>query len=156
MSVQAYNWAGWTSEEYGPKVCDNDKFVNGFKCSGRYCDWVNLKCENPSTVGNLGARNWLSRFSEEGTNYRYCPYNRYISGISTTGRYSDNILLECAYGPNQKKIIVIGPVGFLKNVAEQLTSLTLITQRVCNAVVGTATISGSTFADPSNGPKIYC
>jgi len=101
--ASAYEWTTWTSEESGPRVCDNDKFVSGFGCSGSYCDNVRLECHNPSTVGNLAARNWLSQVSEEGVNSRFCPYNRYISGISTTGRYSDNINLECAYGSNQKK-----------------------------------------------------
>lgn len=93
--VQAYEWTGWTSEEYGPKVCDFDKFQSGFKCSGSYCDWVAMECHDPG-IDHYTNRRWIAQVSEESGGLRYCPWGEFISGVSTSGKYSDNISLECA------------------------------------------------------------
>ena len=95
VSVQAYEWTGWTSEEYEPRTCDFDKFQSGFGCSGGYCDWVRLECNNPG-ITNITNRHWLPQISEEGGGTRFCPWGEFFSGISTSGRYSDNISFECA------------------------------------------------------------
>lgn len=95
VSVQAFEWTGWTSEEYEPRTCDFDKFQSGFGCSGSYCDWVKLECNNP-VIANITDRHWLSQISEEGIGQRFCPLGEFVSGISTSGPYSDNISLECA------------------------------------------------------------
>lgn len=95
VSVQAYEWTGWTSEEYEPRTCDFDKFQSGFACSGSYCDWVRIECHNPG-IANITNRHWLPQISEEAPGRRFCPWGEFVSGISTSGRYSDNISLECA------------------------------------------------------------
>lgn len=95
VSVKAYEWTGWTSEENEPRVCDFDKFQSGFRCSGSYCDSVKLECHNPG-IANITNRHWLSQISEEAGGTRFCPWGEFVSGISTSGRYSDNISLECA------------------------------------------------------------
>ena len=94
VSVKAYEWTGWTSEEYEPRTCDLGKFQSGFACWGSYCDWVNLRCDNPG-IANITNRYWLSQISEEAGVTRYCRWGDFVSGISTSGRYSDNISLEC-------------------------------------------------------------
>lgn len=98
VSVQAYEWTGWTSEEYEPEVCDFDKFQSGFKCSGSYCDSVRLECHNPG-ISQITNRRWLAQISEEGGGTRFCPWGEFSTGISTSGKYSDNISLECADAP---------------------------------------------------------
>lgn len=97
-SVQAFEWTGWTSEEYEPKTCDFYKFQSGFGCSGSYCDWVQLECHSPG-IGEITNRYWLPPVSEE-EGVRFCPWGQFIAGVSTTGRYSDNISLECVVAPH--------------------------------------------------------
>lgn len=95
VSVNAYEWTGWTSEENEPRTCDFDKFQSGFGCSGSYCDSVKLECHNPG-ITNITNRRWRPQVSEEAGGLRFCPWTEFVSGISTSGSYSDNISLECA------------------------------------------------------------
>lgn len=95
ISVQAYEWTGWTSEEREPRVCDFDKFQSGFRCSGSYCDNVRLECHNSGITG-ITNRRWLSQISEENGGVRFCPWGEFVSGVAASGRYADNISLECA------------------------------------------------------------
>lgn len=95
MNAQAFEWTGWTSEEYEPETCDFDKMQTGFGCSGSYCDWVKLECNSPG-ISNITNRQWLTQVSEEAGGTRFCPWGEFVSGVSTAGRYADNIALECA------------------------------------------------------------
>jgi hypothetical protein len=93
-------WTGWASEETGSLYCEPNTGVGGFACRGRYCDDVNLFCaygrsldpHSPSTY-------WTDYFSEEGQNVRYCFEGAgIVTGIDCSGRYCDNISLECTRG----------------------------------------------------------
>jgi hypothetical protein len=86
-------WTAYTSEEYPPVSCDAGSVVDVAQCSGWYCDNISLSC-HPS-YRSPGPTTWTSYFSEEGTNYRYCPSGAWLSGIACSGWYCDNIALQC-------------------------------------------------------------
>jgi len=90
----AYAWTDFTSEENPPRTCSTNEVARGFGCSGSFCDNVRLDCVNfaPAT---FSTRSWTSYFSEEGINYRYCPWQSWVTGIACQGSYCDNIALEC-------------------------------------------------------------
>ena len=54
-----------------------------------HVDWT-------SNFDTLKKRKWLPNVSEEAGGYSWCPWNSFITGMSATGPYSDNISLECA------------------------------------------------------------
>lgn len=87
-------WTGWTSEEYPPLTCNTGNVARGVDCSGQYCDWVSLDCVSPGSA-TFTTQSWTSYFSEEGTNYRYCPSQSWLTGIACKGSYCDDISLKC-------------------------------------------------------------
>jgi hypothetical protein len=101
-----FYWTEWISEEGNlPSSCNNgfDGAI-GFACAGSNCDNVKLACAR--VPGGLlldeGTTRWSEHFSEEGAksgqNLRLCNAivpSGIVTGIHCTGRYCDNIALEC-------------------------------------------------------------
>jgi hypothetical protein len=118
-------WTGWISEEAPNNYtyCDWDEGVDGFQCSGSYCDSLRLTCQDlPSGMtGDSNTDNFTSWFSEEGSgnwtqvgsgfgtghagNERYCnaavpgTFDAFgpavVAGWRCSGSYCDNQSLEC-------------------------------------------------------------
>ncbi|MDJ0763466.1 MAG: hypothetical protein QNJ97_10795 [Myxococcota bacterium] len=89
-------WTGWTSEEFPPLECTSRRFVRGFECNYRYCDNVRMDCYY--TGVSYGDSSWSSYFSEEGSggaDERHCAWGDFMTGIACSGRYCDNISIEC-------------------------------------------------------------
>lgn len=91
-------WTSWTSEEYPPVGC-GPALVDAVACNGWCCDNIALGCQ-PVNATLSYATTWTSYFSEEGTNYRYCPSGAWMTGIACNGWYCDNISLQCTYAYN--------------------------------------------------------
>ena len=102
------DWTWSTSDGDPPLTCQQGDLVSAFHCSGKYCDDVYLDCAD--TNYNVVYRNWQKYISEENTgivqntggtvlrrnNYmQLCPAG-FITGVSCTGKYCDNISFECS------------------------------------------------------------
>lgn len=88
------NWSPRTSEEFPPLTARNGQLVSGMYCGGSYCDNIYLGYQSVPGV-NFTTNAWTSYFSEEGTNFRVCSGNAYVTGLSCRGSYCDNISLQC-------------------------------------------------------------
>jgi len=88
------------SEEDPPAACDIGDAVYAATCYGSYCDNTRLYCTD--TNFPVSHRNWSSNFSEEGTNYRLCASNQIMTGESFSGRYGDNVSIECSSIPRTR------------------------------------------------------
>jgi hypothetical protein len=102
-------WTPETSDGLPPIHCQG--VIGGVGCSGKYCDNVSILCRDPVAV--TGDANWSDFFSEEGTNIaipayqipasglrgpfngEICPDGSAVTGLACTGRYCDNLSLEC-------------------------------------------------------------
>ncbi|WP_246839086.1 RICIN domain-containing protein [Leptospira wolffii] len=88
------HWLNWTTDGANPIETGTAFLTRGLKCSGRYCDDVNLLAsESGYTQTNSW---WTDWFSEEGTNYRICDNNGFVTGIKCSGSYCDNVSLKCS------------------------------------------------------------
>ena len=87
-------WLNWTTDGSASIECRNPYAAAGVKCTGRYCDNVNLLCRN-SGFDQTGGW-WTDYFSEEGNNQRICDNNGFVTGIRCTGSYCDNMSLRCS------------------------------------------------------------
>ena len=103
-------WTPWTSEESPPISCDS--LIGGFEFAGKYSDNVRARCFNQG--GTVRARWWVGPVSEEGAHVwesgvpigpaASCDHiDRLgrqelglISGVSCTGKYCDNISVQCS------------------------------------------------------------
>jgi len=75
-------WAGW--------------FVSGIRCTGRYCDNVEITCTKipGATVG--ADNHWTPWVSEESSSPAWCgPEPNLIAGFACNGSYCDNISFYC-------------------------------------------------------------
>ena len=84
------------SEETPPAVCRSGSFVSAIRCSGRYCDNVQITCTQlpGATVG--ADHRWTPWVSEESTSPAWCgPGPNLIAGMACGGRYCDRISLYC-------------------------------------------------------------
>ena len=86
-------WTPYTSEEFPPISCDNSSIFSAVQCSGSKCDNTRAYCT--PTAGTRGASTWTSYFSEEGTNWRFCSANQWVTGLACRGNYCDDISLQC-------------------------------------------------------------
>jgi hypothetical protein len=116
FSAYGYYWGTSTSEEYPPSACrSSGDFVSGFRCSGSHCDNVRVECD--ATGLPVRSRIWTRQISEEDVssgvcmnvsdgsvrcnNYlQICAETAFITGVSCSGRYCDNLSLECTYLTN--------------------------------------------------------
>ncbi|RKG75075.1 hypothetical protein D7W79_21275 [Corallococcus exercitus] len=88
---------GWyyTSEELAPAECDGDALAYGASCSHAFCDDVRLGCNTPPSGTTKGYPTWTASFSEESTRPTICPNGSWVTGLSCSGGYCDNVSLEC-------------------------------------------------------------
>jgi hypothetical protein len=80
---------GPISEETPPAVCWAGWFVSGIRCTGRYCDKIEITCTKIP-----GARTpWVS---EESSSPAWCgPGPNLIAGFACNGSCCNNISLYC-------------------------------------------------------------
>jgi hypothetical protein len=110
LAYADYYWRGYTSEETEPSVCAFGDLVSGFGCRGSYCDNVRPECERRRL--EISSRFWATQISEERTdlcqaqsgettrcfNYmQKCSTTGFMSGVSCSGHYCDNLSLECVF-----------------------------------------------------------
>jgi hypothetical protein len=84
------------SEETPPAVCNSGWFVSGIRCTGPYCDNIEIFCTKlpGSTVG--ADHRWTPWVSEESSSPGWCgPGPNLIAGMACGGRYCDNVSLYC-------------------------------------------------------------
>jgi hypothetical protein len=87
---------GPISEETPPAACWAGWFVSGIRCTGRYCDNIEITCTKipGATVG--ADHRWTPWVSEERPSTAWCgPGPNLIAGFACNGRYCDNISLYC-------------------------------------------------------------
>jgi hypothetical protein len=96
-----FHWTGSTSEKRDPLFCNSNLGTSGCACSGDNCDNLNLAC-TPVPTGILldySTSSWSGPFSEEGAkdgrNSRICEGEGIVTGVECTGRYCDNLNLQC-------------------------------------------------------------
>jgi hypothetical protein len=98
----AQHWTEWTSNNRPAVQCPAGMAGAGYACSGSYCSLNKLECEPVPAGVVIDDRKpyWLPEFSEEGASAKprkdqqFCDAG-VVVGISATGKYSDNISLEC-------------------------------------------------------------
>jgi hypothetical protein len=88
-------WSSSFSEEGSHGHEDRTGFVNAIECSGRYCDNKRMQFLQSSFLTNSGICDTQGPFSEEGSNDRDCGEGWFLSGMSCSGGYCDNITLTC-------------------------------------------------------------
>ena len=84
------------SEETPPAICRSGSFISGIRCTGQYCDNIEITCTQlpGATVG--ADHRWTPWVSEESTSPAWCgPGPNLIAGLACGGRYCDNISLYC-------------------------------------------------------------
>jgi hypothetical protein len=95
----ANQWTVDTSDELPPVKCDNGNLVSEVHCSGRYCDNVRLHCQQPASPVSFTHVDQTPYFSEENGSMTLCPPGEWVTGITCTGSYCDNISLTCSKIP---------------------------------------------------------
>jgi hypothetical protein len=88
-------WGFFTSDEFPPVSCDGGSLVQSFECHGRYCDDVRLNCV-PVAKPHVAVDSFQTRyFSDEDAGFVSCGLGAWMTGITCTGSYCDNISLRC-------------------------------------------------------------
>ena len=85
---------GPVSEETPPASCDPGWLVDEVRCTGDYCDNIQISCVRMG-VTRIGSSVWTEWISEERGGRGSCPSRHYIAGFSCHGKYCDNISLYC-------------------------------------------------------------
>ena len=94
-SAASGNWAPWTDTSGALSSCAGGSLTNAIRCRGRYCSEMGLSCL--SSGGAVNTTIWTEAFSEEGNNNsRICPGNGFVTAIKATGKFGDNIALQCS------------------------------------------------------------
>lgn len=89
---------GPISEETPPAACDPGSVVSEVRCTGSYCDNLQISCVRLG-ADLAGASRWTAWVSEEQGGTRACPDNSYIAGFACNGKYCDNLSLYCVEFP---------------------------------------------------------
>jgi len=103
-SPTAVGWTNWASDEEPLTIakCASGSLVAAFQCSGGSCDNVSLLCLPQFAQNQPGY--WTDWFSEEGAQYganvRFCNDKHWMTGISCSGGWCDNIRLYCQDYPD--------------------------------------------------------
>lgn len=93
-ATYSLGWSEWISKNLPPRTCDVGSLVNGALCRGGWCKNLQIRCEH-SRHGKASRRTWTSYFSEEKTNWRYCPDYSWMSGLVCRGKRCNDIAMEC-------------------------------------------------------------
>jgi hypothetical protein len=88
------------SEETPPATCARGSFISGIRCTGRYCDNIQISCARFRDAA-LGPGIWTAWVSEE-QGSRACPQKHLIAGLKCRGKYCDNISLYCVEVKNMR------------------------------------------------------
>lgn len=99
-------WSGWFSEENGGMpfpVSMANRFVTGMRCSGNYCDNLQLELIDTSRLHFVGGSCYQGAwYSEEnagsGGNQFICPANYWVGDVACSGSNCDNMALYCCQG----------------------------------------------------------
>lgn len=108
-AVPSYSWTAWISDEDGDgQNCMVNQTVAAARCSGRYCDNMQLGClPLPANtwlvyISGLNPPYWTRYISEESKPPSVeCDWNTnglingMVIGLKATGDYSDNISIHC-------------------------------------------------------------
>jgi hypothetical protein len=95
-----WKMAGWTSEEYNAIECTfanagDFGAITGMKCSGGYCDNINVECGHPEPGHSLSDCYWTLWVSEEGGGISYFSGSQALEkgarGIQCAGDYCDSM-----------------------------------------------------------------
>lgn len=89
------HWTGSTSEEDPPAHCAGTTVAFGIGCGGYSCDHVTVGCKDALPGATFGNVTWTQAFSEETSTPTLCPNGSWVTGLSCSGGYCDNISLEC-------------------------------------------------------------
>jgi hypothetical protein len=92
---------GPISEETPPAICDPGAFISGIRCTGGWCDNIQISCARFRNA-ILGRGSWMPWVSEEGGGRRECPPNHLIAGLTCRGSNCDNISLYCVEVTNMR------------------------------------------------------
>jgi len=87
-------WTSYISEETPPLSCDQSSLISSVQISGSYADNIRAFCQ-PTRAARADSY-WTPRFSEEGTNYQFCNAGYWATGLSCSGRYCDNVSIQCS------------------------------------------------------------
>jgi len=104
---------GPISEETPPAACDVGEFVSDVRCTGGYCDNIEIGCQRLAGA-ILGRAVWMRWVSEEHGGRRQCPSNSLIAGFACRGGHCDNVSLYCVEVTNLSTPIYcreIGPIS---------------------------------------------
>ena len=87
-------WTRWTTDGQAAVEQGGTFLTRGLRCRGRYCDDVGLLARDS---GHAQIESWWTdHFSEEGTNYRVCEKDGFVTGLHCSGRYCDDVALRCS------------------------------------------------------------
>jgi hypothetical protein len=93
--LAAFNWTHWISEEQPNSYFYNQGFVAGMACDHDYCDKVAMLLLTSPNLQNAGSCIDMPFVSEENSNGMTCPGGKFVSGITCTGEYCDNMSIRC-------------------------------------------------------------
>jgi hypothetical protein len=91
---------GPISEETPPAICDPGAFISGIRCTGGWCDNIQISCARFRNA-TLGRGSWMPWVSEE-QGRRECPPNHLVAGLACRGSNCDNISLYCLEVTNMR------------------------------------------------------
>ena len=95
-------WTGWdggtsSSSIFPPEVCEPGDLVSGVRCLSSYCSFLSFRCRERAHT--ILSRYWTGYFSEESSgngNWHICANEGFVTGFDITGKYGDNIAIECS------------------------------------------------------------
>lgn len=87
-------WTPFTSEEFPPITCDGPSLPAEIHVTGPYADNLRLRCLQDSRIVRADSY-WTNYFSEEYKGMTYCPRGYWITGLACSGRYCDNVSIQC-------------------------------------------------------------
>jgi len=87
-------WTPFTSEEFPPITCDGQSLPAEIEVTGPYADNIRMRCVQDSRIIR-GDSYWTPWFSEEYASMMSCGPRYWITGLACTGRYCDNLSIQC-------------------------------------------------------------
>jgi hypothetical protein len=93
-----YSWTDYIASD-GQVDCGgaSSSLVSGAGCKGHYCDDVRLYCRTGGSSNNNTSSYWTSEMSEETTEPVICDDDYFVTGLSCSGHYCDNVAMQCTY-----------------------------------------------------------
>ncbi len=85
-----------TNDSLPPLICPVDHFVGGMRCTGGYCQSVEITCRQIAGATWVGRPAFQRFISEEGAGRRDCPSGSAMAGVACDGTNCDNLSILCA------------------------------------------------------------